>query len=338
MSRHIYFALLKFLIVFIWLTSESLGESNFITISGALPPLVKKGEKPYLVTSTVEVKEGEEVVIEKGVVFLFKNFTGLNVMGTIIARGTKKSPVVFTSENDTLYNKSATLEPAPFDWDGITVNPGMEKNIFEYCTITYSLFGIKSLTQNIELLQCSFDQNGSADFTINEDKKTVTYPLYSFPSEEKEADFSAEAETEVPDDTLQEVDEEEVAETLEKLELEVPEEEKEKKRGKKVPLVTEPAGEKKKRKGGKVVLRTLSLTATFLGVAGGVVQYLDYKSAKEEFNKLDDSSSPENLMNPNIKDNWENAKNNVNEHQKLGYIYGGVAVLGAAVFIITFAF
>lgn len=82
----------------------------------------------------------------------------------------------------------------------------------------------------------------------------------------------------------------------------------------------------------------LSLTTTFVGIAGGVVQYLDYKSAKEEFNKLDDPSSPENLMNPNIREEWENAKNNVNEHQKLGYLYGGVALLGVAVFAITFAF
>lgn len=338
MSKHIYFPLLKFLIVFILFTSESPAESNFITVSGALPPIVKKGEKPYLVTSTVEVKEGEEVIIEKGVVFLFKNFTGLNVMGTVIVKGTKKDPVVFTSENDTLYNTSATLEPAPFDWDGITVNPGMEKNIFDHCSIKYSLFGIKSLTQNIALTKCSFEQNGSADFTINEEKKKVTSPFYSFPSREEETAFTVEVDTTAFDVALQEVEEEREAAVSKKLDLEVPEEEKKKRRKKKVSLVTEPPGEKREKKGGKVVIRMLSLTTTFVGIAGGVVQYLDFKSAKEEFNKLDDPSSPENLMNPNIREEWENAKNNVNEHQKLGYIYGGVALLGVAVFAITFAF
>ncbi|MFC1476511.1 hypothetical protein ACFL5S_00945 [Fibrobacterota bacterium] len=335
MSKYNILYLFKFLIVFLWLTSEALAESNFITISGALPPLVKKGEKPYLITSTVEVKEGEEVIIEKGAVFLFKNFTGLNVMGTIVVKGTKKDPVIFTSENDTFYNTTSTLEPAPFDWDGITVNPGMEKNIFEHCSIKYSLFGIKSLTQNITLTKCSFEQNGSADFTINEEKKEVSRPFYSFPSEEEEAGFTVDVDTPASDIVLQKVEEEKETEVSKKLELDVPEEDKKKRRKKEVPLVTESPRE---RKGGKVVVRMLSLTTTFAGIAGGVVQYMDYKSAKEEFNKLDDPNSPENLMNPNIREDWENAKNNVNEHQKLGYIYGGVALLGVAVFAITFAF
>ncbi len=332
------FRIVRFILIILSLSIELVAGADFETISGELPSVVKKGEKPYLVTSTLEVKEGEEVTIEKGAVFLFKNFTGINVMGSIKVKGTEKDPVIFTSENDTLFNPSSSLEPAPFDWDGITVNPGMEKNIFEHCSIKYSLFGIKSLTQNITLKKCSFIQNGSSDFTINDEKQPVTHPLYSYSSTGKESSMAVEVDTTTPDVAVQEVEEGKEVTVSKKVDLEAPEEEVKKKRKKKVPLVTEPPGEKKERKSGKIVIRMLSLTTAFVGIAGGVVQYLDFKAAKEEFYKYDDASSQENLMNPNIQEEWENAKNSTNDHQKFGYLYGGIALAGMAFFTISFAF
>lgn len=336
MVRAIHIAGLAFLIVSVCFAIEAAVDSNFIPIAGKLPGIVTKGEKPYLVTSTMEVEEGEKVIVEKGVVFLFKNFTGLEVKGTLFVEGTKKDPVVFTSENDTIYNTFATLEPAPFDWDGITVNPGMEKNIFKHCSIKYSLFGIKSLTQNIELIRCSFEQNGNVDFAINEEKKEVTYPYYSFPSKREDATFPVDVDTAVSYDDSQVVEMEGEVALSKKNELDLPKDEK--KREKKVSLVTEYSGGKREGRGGVVIIRMLSLTATFMGIAGGVVQYLDYKSAHDGFTKLDDYNSPENLMNPNVKEDWENEKDNVNKHQTLAYIYGGVAFLGVVVFSISLAF
>ena len=332
------FRILSLMLLIFSLSMELATGANFETISGELPGVIKKGEKPYLVTSTLEVKEGEEVTIEKGAVFLFKNFTGVNVKGSIKVKGTENDPVIFSSENDTLFNPSPSLEPAPFDWDGITVNPGMEKNIFEHCFIKYSLFGIKSLTQNITLKKCSFIQNGSSDFTINDEKQPVTRPLYSYSSTGKESSMAVEVDTTTPDVALQEAKEKKEVTVSKKIELEVPEEEVKKKRKKKVPLVMEPPGEKKEKKGGKVAIRMLSLTTAFIGIAGGVVQYMDFMTAKEKFYKYDDVSSQENLMNPNIKEDWENAKNNANNHQKLGYIYGGIGLVGIAFFAISFAF
>ena len=137
---------------------------DFVQLSGALPAIIEKKESPYLVTGILEVGEGQKVVIEKGVVFLFRNFAGLNIKGAILAGGTKEEPVIFTSENDTLYNPASTLEPAPFDWDGITVYRSDSMSVFRNCVVSYSLFGIKSDTKRIELKRCSFIQNGNADF------------------------------------------------------------------------------------------------------------------------------------------------------------------------------
>ena len=89
-------------------------------------------------------------------------------------------------------------------------------------------------------------------------------------------------------------------------------------------------------KGGKIVIRMLSLTTAFAGIAGGVVQYLDYKSAKERFDDIDEFSDEDKME--YTSEDWERAKENTNNHLMYGYMYGGIALLGVSVFAISFAF
>src|SRR5665647_3097029 len=68
---------------------------SLVELAGDLPKTVTADKSPYLVVADLFVPTGKTVVIEPGTVFLFKNFTGLHVRGTLIAKGTSIRPVVF---------------------------------------------------------------------------------------------------------------------------------------------------------------------------------------------------------------------------------------------------
>lgn len=136
------------------------------TLSGnCAPALSHIPGRAYLVTADLVIPPGQTTVIEQGTVVLFKNFTGLLVEGTLIARGTAKNPVVFTSENDTTLRRSDKT-PAPYDWNGITISEASAGSSLQRCQVRYSLFGINSLTGFITLDSCFFLQNGKSDLTI----------------------------------------------------------------------------------------------------------------------------------------------------------------------------
>jgi len=298
---------------------------DFIPLSGTMPAVIEKQESPYLVSGVLEVGEGQKVVIEKGVVFLFKNFAGLSIKGTIVARGTREDPVVFTSENDTLYNPASTLEPAPFDWDGITVYRSDSISIFKHCVVSYSLFGIKSDTRKIELDRCSFIQNGNADFTAEGEKQPVTYPFYSFSPLKEELSDAVRQQAPAEADVLSPTQ----AGPKPEVKTQRPKEEKKKK----VDIVQQTPP---KRSGSKVVFRLLSGAAFFAGGALGAVQTMDYFMAKEDFDRIHDCSYEDRLL--YTSKDWEDAKQRTNEHARNMVICYGIAALGVTVFTFTFAF
>lgn len=149
------------------------------TLAGELPSRVKNSGRPYLVISDVSVRPGETVVFEAGTIFLFKNFTGLQIHGVLKAEGTKANPVVFTSENDTTYSPLSSMPAAPYDWNGITVFENAVGTSFEQCRVGYSLYGINSLTDQIIIRDCRFRQNGRSDFAVNGETIEVGEGLFS---------------------------------------------------------------------------------------------------------------------------------------------------------------
>lgn len=310
----------------IWCALGASADADGIPLSGELPPTVSKGEKPYLVTETVVVAEGNQTIIEKGVVFLFKNFTGIDVKGTLRVEGTVNQPVIFTSENDTIYNPSAPLEPAAFDWDGITVHPGEAENIFEHCCIHYSLFGIKSLTPNIVITDCVFKDNGNADVTIEGEKLMVTSPFRYTPQSQSVAPSVATAE---PSDEI--LPQEEV-----KTEppLVLAPEKKDKKREKPpASVVIEP---KKRGRAGMALFRLAGLTACCVGGAFGVREHLGYIDAREDFDALNDFDDDDRLH--HTSEEWEAEKNHVNGHLQNALLFYGAGLVGFLSFTISFAF
>lgn len=136
------------------------------SLAGNLPGVLLPGKLPYLVVADVYVPQGKRVTIDAGTVLLFRNFTGLHVMGTLVVKGVKENPVVFTSVNDKEYNKKSTLDAAPFDWNGIYLHEDAVGSELSFCAVLYSVEGITSMTKFVKLSSCLFLNNGRSNLTI----------------------------------------------------------------------------------------------------------------------------------------------------------------------------
>ena len=145
----------------------------FSTLAGELPPIIAAASGPYIVTGDIVVPPGKTVTIGAGTFLLFKNFTGLQVHGTLIAAGQKDAPIAFTSEHDQKHGSLSTQEPAPYDWNGITITENAVGTQFEFCRIGYSLYGINALTEYFTVRNCVFRKNGKADLTIKGTRQEV---------------------------------------------------------------------------------------------------------------------------------------------------------------------
>jgi hypothetical protein len=138
-------------------------------ISGDIQGIVfEPGNNPYIVEKDIFVPEGKEIEIPAGVVFLFSSFTGLTVHGHIRVLGTTDNPVVFTSVFDSKYNPASTQLPNPFDWNGILVSNTSVGSYFNNFSLCFSVYGIKSQSQNVVIQNGVFRQNGQFHFTIHD--------------------------------------------------------------------------------------------------------------------------------------------------------------------------
>ena len=150
------------------------------TLSGQLISDIKPGARRFIVTGDLYVPPGTTVKIEKGTVFLFENFVGFHVQGTLLAQGTPDAPIVFTSRNDREWNSTASASAAPFDWNGIDLDEGAIGTEFSDCMVRYSVFGIKSQTERFRLKNITFALNGKTDLVIKGERITIDKKQYSY--------------------------------------------------------------------------------------------------------------------------------------------------------------
>lgn len=150
------------------------GAASYTELSGDLPAVVNAGKSPYLVVADIFVPSGKAVKIEPGTVLLFRNFTGMHVRGVLSAGGSRLRPIVFTSANDRSYNDTDSLNPTPYDWNGIYIQKDGMGTVMEYFKVCYSVKGIVSETKFINLSHGMFTENGRSHCIIEGEQQTVT--------------------------------------------------------------------------------------------------------------------------------------------------------------------
>ena len=144
------------------------------TLSGPLSGMILDSTgNPFIVEKEIVVPKGKSLTINPGCILLFKPFSGLTVNGNCSVLGTSEHPVVFTSANDSAYNKASTQPPNPFDWNGIVVARESGEVVFNYVKVRFSVFGIKSQNPDILISQGIFKQNGQFHFTVNDQIESV---------------------------------------------------------------------------------------------------------------------------------------------------------------------
>ncbi len=162
-------------------------QAAFDSIAGELPKVVKNTGRPYLVVADIEVPAARLVVVESGVVFLFRPFTGLHVQGRLEVRGTRAEPVVFTSENDQAYNKASSLIANPYDWNGVYLHGDALGSSFEHVRVSYSVYGILSETRFIRVEPGEFAENGKSNLIIEGSEKVTSPAWFSYVLSTKDA-------------------------------------------------------------------------------------------------------------------------------------------------------
>lgn len=128
---------------------------------------------PYYVEDVVTVPKKETLTIKAGCVFLFSNFCGIDVHGSLIVEGTEKDPVIFTAINDVHSNPKAQQFANAFDWNGISIQQTSDSVRLENFKIFYSVYGIKSRNNKMVLHNGVFSENGQYNLTISESIQEV---------------------------------------------------------------------------------------------------------------------------------------------------------------------
>jgi hypothetical protein len=123
---------------------------------------------PYIINGTITIPKKALLTINRGCVFLFRNYSGIDVQGNIVVKGAEKEPVIFTSYNDIHSNPKAQQFASAFDWNGISILQTSDTVFLENFKVLYSVYGIKSWNNKMIIHNGIFNDNGQYNLTINE--------------------------------------------------------------------------------------------------------------------------------------------------------------------------
>ncbi len=279
---------------------EQSTDNHFTVLSGNLPEVVTIDKSPYLVEADIFVAPGTTVTIESGVVFLFSNFTGIHIQGTLYVKGLKEQPVVFTSRNDPYYTQISGVNAAPYDWNGVDIYENAIGTTFDNAIIQFSVYGIRSQTEHIKIINSFFLQNGKANLSVKSESFEISSNAFSYNTPVTDVALSTISAKDTVSPSLQ----------LQN------------------PFMKNIAV--------KSILRYSGLVLALGGIGAGVYQYRRYTKAADQINEISEindhnlltyTSSDWNKLNQNYKD----------ERLKLG-MCGGVGGLGLLLFAISFTF
>ena len=150
--------------------------SSIFSLTQSIEHVTEKSGKYFVVWKPIEVVAGDTLIVPMGSEVLFSSLSGITLSGgTLLAPGTRSSPIFFTSVQDT--NNSASA----FDWIGLDVQVGAFAKLAFSC-IAYSSSGITAAeSSSVTLDSCIFTANGQWSLSLNgvvsqvEDKKLFSY-------------------------------------------------------------------------------------------------------------------------------------------------------------------
>jgi hypothetical protein len=155
------------------LTQWSSGWAETVVKGDISGVVFKSSNNPFVVDSSIVIPDGKNVTVDGGCVFLFKEFTDLEVKGGLRVAGDSVSPVIFTSFNDQAFNKKSGQAANPFDWKGIHVLHGAGNIGLKNFRLMFSVYGIKCESSQIIIENGIFRQNGRSSVEINGKKSAV---------------------------------------------------------------------------------------------------------------------------------------------------------------------
>jgi hypothetical protein len=128
---------------------------------------------PFVVSDNLTIPSGKKLVIKEGCILLFKPFTGIIVEGDLDVEGTLEKPVIFTTENDSVYNSESKQSPNPFDWNGILIGQKAGTVRLSNFDLKYSVYGIKSSKEGFIINNGTFSRNGQFHVAVKDKMEKV---------------------------------------------------------------------------------------------------------------------------------------------------------------------
>ena len=125
--------------------------ANFIVNQRIKQNTTWNSKLPYIIYQSVSIEEDANLTIAPGTRLFFHSNASMNIKGTLIANGTKKDSIVFTSDR---LEKIYADEPG--QWNGIHFYPSSQNSQINYAIIKNGVAGITadslSLNSNPKLL------------------------------------------------------------------------------------------------------------------------------------------------------------------------------------------
>jgi hypothetical protein len=142
--------------------------ADFKSIKGKFSSIDTTPGIRYLIEDTLEIPTGTHINLPPGTVFLFADEKPLNIRGSLTANGTDSAPVVFSSVNDSVYNKNAEGQATLFSWAGIWVGGGSESVILRNTIIRFADRPFVSQSASIRLENVKFTNTNLDTIFIND--------------------------------------------------------------------------------------------------------------------------------------------------------------------------
>jgi len=161
---------LRFILVFIIVMGMFADRVMAKNVTGNQMGRWRLNESPYIITGNITIPLGETLIVEPGVIIKFAGFYRMKVQGTLIAKGTTKDKIIFTSSKDFEFGTTenadvAKLSPKTNDWDLIEFLGDNNKQSSElaFCIIRYSagIIQVKNTSptlKRIQIVDCHSNQ------------------------------------------------------------------------------------------------------------------------------------------------------------------------------------